>query len=66
MSKVLSAVRHLELCKTDVDFDAVPEASIMTHIVLCCHAGWQNLGEPEEVFSCSRATAQLLSKLTCV
>ena len=53
MTKVLSAVRHQELCKTDSDLDAVPAASIMTHTVLCRHAGWQSLGMPNEVFSCS-------------
>ena len=35
MTKVLSAVRHRELCKTDFDVDAVPAASIMTHTALC-------------------------------
>ena len=44
MTKVLSAVRHRELCRTDYDLDAVPEASAMTHAVLCRHAGWQCLG----------------------
>ena len=29
MIKVLSAVRHRELCRPDVDLDAVPEASVM-------------------------------------
>ena len=33
MTKVFSAVRHPELCKTDLDFDAVPAVSIMTHTV---------------------------------
>ena len=42
MTKVLSAVRHRELCKTDFDFDAVPEASVMPHAVLCRDAGWQS------------------------
>ena len=55
MTKVLSAVRHQELCKTDFDLDAVPEASIMTNIALRRHAGWQSLGE----------ITQLLSRLTC-
>ena len=31
MTKVLSAVRHRELCKTDFDLDAVPEASVIPH-----------------------------------
>ena len=44
MTKVLSAVRHWELCKTDVDLDAVPAASIMTHTAQCRHVGWQSLG----------------------
>ena len=66
MTKVLSAVRHRQLCRTDVDLDAVPAASIVARTVLCRHAGWQTLGEPDEVFSCSCATAKLLSKLTCV
>ena len=42
---------------------AVPVASIMTHAVAYRHAGWRSLGAPEKVFSCSCATAQLLSKL---
>ena len=44
MTKVLSAVRHLELCRTDLDLDAVPAASIMIHTVFCRHVGWQSLG----------------------
>ena len=71
MTKVLSGVRHRELCKTDFDLDGVPVASIMTHTALChtapCrHTGWKSLEEPDEVFSCSCATAQLLTKLTYV
>ena len=31
MTKVVSAARHRELCKTDFDLDGVPVASIMTH-----------------------------------
>ena len=50
------------LGKTDFDLDAVPAASIMTHTASCRHAGWQSLGTPSEIFSCSCATAQLLSK----
>ena len=34
----------------------MPAARITTHTVLCRHAGWQNLGAPEEVLSCSSAT----------
>ena len=64
MTKVLSAIRHRDLCKTDFDLDGVPVASIMAHTALCRHAGWQSLGERDEVFSCSCATAQLLTKLT--
>ena len=64
MTKVLSAVRHRELCKTDFDLDGVPMASIMAHTALCRHTGWKSLGEPDEVSSCSCATAQLLTKLT--
>ena len=64
MTKVLSAVRHRELCKIDFDLDGVPVARIMTHTALCRHTGWKSLGEPDEVFSCSCATAQLLTKLT--
>ena len=66
LTKVPSAVRHRELCKTDFDLDGVPVASIMTHTALCRHTGWKSLGEPDKVFSCSCATAQLLTKLTCV
>ena len=62
MTKVLSAVRHRELCKTDFDLDGVPVASIMTHTALCRHTGWKSLGEPDEVFLCSCTTAQLLTK----
>ena len=35
MTKVLSAARHRELCKTDFDLAAVPAASIMTHTASC-------------------------------
>ena len=66
VTKVLSAVRHRGLCKTDFDLDGVLVASIMTHTALCRHTGWKSLGEPDEVFSCSCATAQLLTKLTYV
>ena len=66
MTKFLSAVRHRELCRTDFDLDAVPEASVMTHAALCPHAGWQSLGTPEAVFSCSCATVQMLTKLADV
>ena len=65
MTNVLSAVRHQELCKTDFVLDGVPVASIMTHTVWCRHAGWKSLGEPDEVFSCPCATAQLVIQLTC-
>ena len=65
MTKVLSAVRHRELCPTDFDLDGEPAASVMSRTVLCRHAEWRSLGEPDEVFSCSCATAQLLPKLTC-
>ena len=64
VTKVLSATRHRELCKTDFDLDEVPVASNMTHTALCRHTGWKSLGEPDEVFSCSCATALLLTKLT--
>ena len=64
MTKVLSAVRHRELCKTDFDLDAVPEASVMPHAAMCRHAGWRSLGSPEDVFSCPCTTAQLLGKLS--
>ena len=68
MTNVLSVVRHRERCKPDFNLDAMPVASIMTHTVLCRHAGWQSLeggrgGKADEVFSCSCATAHLLSKL---
>ena len=43
MTKVLSAVGHRELCRTDLDLDAVPEASVMAHVVLCRSAGGQSL-----------------------
>ena len=66
MTKVLSALRHRELFKTDFDLDGVPVASIMTHTALCRHTGWTSLAEPDEVFSCVCATAQLLTKLTYV
>ena len=66
MTKIISAARHQELCKTDFDIDAVPVASVVTHAELCRHAGWQSLGAPEEVFSCSCAAAQRLSKLAGV
>ena len=66
MTKVLSSVRHRELCKTDFDLDAVPEVSIMPHAAMCRHAGWRSLGSPEDVFSCPCTTAQLLGKLTDV
>ena len=65
MTKVLSA-RHRENCKTDFNLDTVLVASVMTHAVLCRHAGSQSLGAREEVFSCSCATLQLLSKLASV
>ena len=64
MTKVLTAIRHRDLCKTNFDLDGVPVASIMAHTALCRHTGWKSLGEPDEVFSCSCATAQLLTKLT--
>ena len=57
MTKVLSAVGHQELCKTDFDLDAVPAASFMTHAVLSPHASWQSRGSQTRVFSCSCATA---------
>ena len=66
MTKVLLVVCHRELSKTDIDLDAVPVASILTHAVVCRYAGWQSLGAPEEVFLCSYAAAQLVSKLACV
>ena len=66
MTKIHLADRHRELCKTDFDLDTVPVARITAHAVLCLHAGWQSLGALEEVFSCSCATAQLLSMLACV
>ena len=37
MTKVLSAVRHRELCKTDFDLDGVPVASFMTHTAVSTH-----------------------------
>ena len=43
MTKVLSAVRDRELCKTDFDLDGVPMASIMTHTALCRHTGWKSV-----------------------
>ena len=64
MTKNLSAMRHRELCRTDFDLDAESEASVMSHTVLCRHAGWRSLEESDEVFSCSCATTQLLSKVT--
>ena len=64
MTKVLSAMRHRELCKTDFDLDAAPEASVMPHAAMSRHAGWRSLGSPEDVFSCPCTTAQLLGKLT--
>ena len=63
MTKVLSAVRHREFCKSDVDVHAVLVASVMSLAVLCRHAGWQSLGAPEAVPSRSRASVQLLTKL---
>ena len=66
MTKVLSAARYRELCRTDFDFDAVNVVSIMTHAVIFRLARWQSLGAPEEVFLCSCATAQLLSELARV
>ena len=65
MTEVLSAVRHRGLGKTDFDLDGVPVANIMAHTALCRHTGWKSLGEPDEVYSRSCATAQLLTKLTC-
>ena len=58
MTKVLSAVRHRQLCKTDFDLDAVLEASVMLHAAMCRHAGWRSLGSPEDVFSCPCTTAR--------
>ena len=49
VTKVLSAARHRELCRTDFDFDAVNVVSIMTHAVLFRHARWQSLGAQEEL-----------------
>ena len=43
--------------KTDFDLDGLPGASIMTHTALCRRTGWKSLGEPDEVCSCSCATA---------
>ena len=39
MTKVLLVVCHRELSKTDIDLDAVPVASILTHAVVCRYAG---------------------------
>ena len=62
MTNVLSAVRHRELCKTDFDLDAVPEACLTQRCVdtLDCEV-W----DPQKrclLVLCT--TAQLLGKLT--
>ena len=35
MTKVLTAIRHRDLCKTNFDLDGVPVASIMADTALC-------------------------------
>ena len=68
MTKVLSAVLHRDPCKRDFDLDAMPAASIVTHSLKSTR-GRQSLGGgregPDDVLSCSCATAQLLSRLVC-
>ena len=58
MTKILLAVRHRELWKTNFDLDAVLAGSIMTHTAFCRHAGWQSLGGEGGQTRFSRACAK--------